>query len=65
MNSRNTFHSAAYEYLSRVIIKYVSFVVFHMEQDGYLESLIRGHSEAVDNCFKHLFDTKYYDKLTN
>ena len=63
MNSRNTFHSGAYEYLSRVVIKYVSFFVFHMEQDGYLEALIRRHSEVQENCFLHLFDTHYHDKL--
>jgi len=59
MNSRNTFHSAAYEYLSRVVIKYFSFIVFLMEHDGVLQALIR-HSngdriniENVLECFEH------------
>jgi hypothetical protein len=28
MNSRVTFHGAAYEYLSRLVIKYFSFILF-------------------------------------
>ena len=40
MNSKSTFHGAALDYLERITIKYVSFIIFKMEQDGIVEAFL-------------------------
>ena len=69
MSSRSTFHGATYEYLSRLIIKYFSFVVFLMEHDGLLTVLIRDSNEVsgkvdqVLECFDYLYRTTFHGTL--
>ncbi len=55
MNSRITFHGAAYEYISKLAVKYFSFIVFLMENEGVLEALLANkHDEGVLGCFEEM-----------
>ena len=68
MNGRNTFHSAAVEYLSRLTIKNVSFILYYLESDGLItflkdEYLARTYDQRVFDCFAHLFSTQYHSRI--
>lgn len=67
MNTKSTFHAAALDYLSRITVKIVSFIIFKLEQDGMVEAFLNSnHSlgmEELLGCFDHLFTTNYQHQL--
>ena len=46
MNGKTTFFGVAMEYLSRLIVKYVSFIVAKMEENGFIGAFI-GDSKCI------------------
>jgi len=62
MQGKNTFHSAAIEYLSKIFVEQMSYLIYILESDGVISALskniTRSDSTIID-VFEHLFENEY------